>query len=157
MTGALYRRPSLLRGRIVDPLIKTLVLRVGLGGRASGADPLRVLRMRGRSSGQLRDVPIRVAVIGGQRYLVSMLGEAQWVRNLRACHDAQLVVGNDVEPVTALEIHGPEKAAFLAQYLVHPAFKTSARSAMHVNTDRLTSGEVDRVAALHPVFRLSAS
>jgi deazaflavin-dependent oxidoreductase (nitroreductase family) len=151
---AFYRRPSRLRTRIVDPMIRSLVLRFGLGRRDNGDDPLRVLRIRGRISGKPLDVPIRVAVISGRRYLVSMAGEAQWVRNLRASNTAQLVVGEDAETVTAREIDGDEKSAFLSRYLVHPAFRTAARFGFGVDTRRLTDADIAFVAERHPVFRL---
>jgi F420H(2)-dependent quinone reductase len=149
-----YRRPSRVRSLVVDPVIGTLVIRCGLGRRNRGDDPLRVLRVRGRASGRILDVPIRVAVIDGERYLVSMTGEAHWVRNLRASPTAQLVVGNDTEAIKAHEIHGDEKSAFLASYLVHPAFRTAARFGFGVDTRRLTDADIAFVAERHPVFRL---
>src|SRR3970282_2218982 len=42
------------------------------------------LEIRGRKSGQLRELPVVVATVGGELYLVSMLGqEAAWVANAR--------------------------------------------------------------------------
>jgi deazaflavin-dependent oxidoreductase (nitroreductase family) len=149
-----YRRPSRFRSLFIDPTIGTLVIRCGLGRGNRGDDPLRVLRVRGRISGRLLDVPIRVAVIDGERYLVSMAGEAHWVRNLRASPTAQLVVGKDTETIKADEIHGDEKSAFLASYLVHPAFRTAARFGFGVDTRRLTDADIAFVAERHPVFRL---
>jgi hypothetical protein len=151
---ASYRRPSRFRSLLIDPAIRTLVIRCGFGRRNRGDDPLRVLRVRGRITGRLVDVPIRVAVIDRERYLVSMAGEAHWVRNLRASPTAQLVVGDDTEAIKAHEIHGDDKTAFLARYLVHPAFRTAARFGFGVDTRRLTDADIAFVAERHPVFRL---
>jgi hypothetical protein len=51
MTAAPYKRPSRFRIRLLNPLILFLIRRFSLGGR--GADLLRILRVRGRSSGRL--------------------------------------------------------------------------------------------------------
>ena len=54
---------------------------------AAGIWPERVaaLEVRGRRSGRTTSFPIVIADLGGERYLVSMLGEkANWVRNVRA-------------------------------------------------------------------------
>lgn len=44
------------------------------------------LEVRGRSSGKLRKVPILHTRYEGQDYLVSLAGESQWVRNVRAAY-----------------------------------------------------------------------
>ena len=46
---------------------------------------LVTLEVTGRTSGRTFSFPMVVAILDGQRYLVSMLGEnVQWVRNVRA-------------------------------------------------------------------------
>ncbi len=155
MTDRYYRRPTWVRVRLVNPLFRTLVLRAGLGRRGRGGqDVMRVLRVRGRRSGRSYDVPVRIATWDGQRYILSMLGEAQWVRNLRAAGAAQLLVGTSVEPVAAREIWAEEKAAFLTWYCQHPAYRLRARTALRADTANLTPAEVDRLARRYPVFRL---
>jgi hypothetical protein len=43
------------------------------------------LEVTGRKSGRTVSLPVVVAVVDGERYLVSMLGEhVQWVQNVRA-------------------------------------------------------------------------
>jgi deazaflavin-dependent oxidoreductase (nitroreductase family) len=153
MTPPFYRRPSPVRRRVIDPLIAMLLRRArrGAGGEPDG---LRVLRVRGRTTGLPRDVAIGVAAIDGERYILSMLGESQWVRNLRASGTAELVVGRDVEHVSAREIRGAEKSAFLASYLSHPAYALRARVALRIDSRRLTSAAVDSAGMSYPVFRL---
>lgn len=152
MTTAHYKRPSRFRTGVINPLIAVLVRRFGMGG--GGADLLRILRVRGRKSGRLYEIPLRVAILDEQRYLVSMLGEAQWVRNLRTAGTAELVLGSAVEPIHTREIHGEQKRAFLRQYFQHAQFELRARYALKVDTKHLTPAEVDRAAGLYPVFRI---
>src|SRR5258705_9638079 len=46
---------------------------------------LCTLELTGRRSGRAISFPLVMAVVGGERYLVSMLGtDVAWVRNLRA-------------------------------------------------------------------------
>ncbi len=48
-------------------------------------DYLVTLEVTGRKSGRTVSLPVVVAVVDGQRYLVSMLGEnVHWVQNVRA-------------------------------------------------------------------------
>jgi deazaflavin-dependent oxidoreductase (nitroreductase family) len=138
---------------VVNPILRFLVLRFGLGSRAN-QDILRILRVRGRRSGRLHDVPVRVAVMGERRYILSMLGESQWVRNLRASGSAQLIVGEKVEPIGADEIQGAEKAAFLLWYIQHPQYAQRARYGLKADTRHVTPAEIARLAGLYPVFRL---
>ncbi len=46
---------------------------------------METLEVIGRKSGRIISLPVVIATVDGQRYLVSMLGErAQWVHNVRA-------------------------------------------------------------------------
>jgi deazaflavin-dependent oxidoreductase (nitroreductase family) len=148
-----YQPPSHFRVAVINPILRLLVLRFGLGGQGE-QDVMRILRVRGRKSGKLYDVPVRVAVMDGRRYVLSMLGEAQWVRNLRAAGEAEMVVGEQVEAVRCSEVHGEEKAAFLRWYCQHPDYKLRARFALRVDVNHLTEAEIKRVAGLYPVFGL---
>jgi deazaflavin-dependent oxidoreductase (nitroreductase family) len=148
-----YRRPSPLRARVVDPVVRWLVLRCGLGRRGD-QDVLRVLRVRGRRSGRPHDVPVRIAAWEGQRYILSMLGESQWVRNLRAVGMAELLVGEATESVRARELETDDKAAFFAWYC--RVYELRARFGLQADPRQLTPAELDRLAHRYPVFRLEA-
>ena len=152
-TDRYYRRPTWVRIRLVNPLLRVLVLRAGLGHRGD-QNLMRVVRVRGRRSGRLYEVPVRIAAWKGQRYIVSLQGESQWARNLRAAGTAQLLVGTSVEPVVAREIQAEEKAAFLAWYCQQPDHRLSVRYGLKADTANLTAAEADRLARQHPVFRL---
>jgi hypothetical protein len=153
MTGTIYRRPTWVRVKFVNPVLSALVLRAGLGRRGE-QNQLRVLRVRGRRSGRECDTPVRIAMWGGTRYVISLLGEAQWVKNLRAAGTAQLLVGSSVEPVFSYEIGGEEKVAFLEWYCRQPAHRLSVRAGLKVNPVELTSADIRRLVHQHPIFRL---
>src|SRR5512138_1803612 len=141
---------------IVNPILHFLVLRFGIGTHGA-QDVLRILRVRGRKSGRIYETPVRIANWNGHRYIISMLGESQWVHNLRAAGQAQLLAGKNVEPVSTSEIVEKDKTAFLIWYCQHPEFAQRARSVLKVNTDRLTSVEIERLCQLWPVFRLQGT
>jgi deazaflavin-dependent oxidoreductase (nitroreductase family) len=127
---AVPRPPSRARlafYRTMNPVIRFMVRR-GTGGR--GADLLRILRVRGRKSGRDYEVPVRVAVLDGQRYVISLLGDAQWVRNLRAAGQAQLLHGTSAEAVSAREISEKEKTELLTRLCGIPQFASRARSVL---------------------------
>jgi hypothetical protein len=75
-------------------------------------------------------VPVRVALIGGNRYVMTMLGDAQWARNLRASGTAQLLYRGHAETVTARELSGDGKTRFLATLCRDPRFGRRARTVL---------------------------
>jgi deazaflavin-dependent oxidoreductase (nitroreductase family) len=159
MTSVYYQGPSRWQSgfyKFMNPLIRFQVLRLGLGG--GGVDLLRILRVRGRKSGRVYEFPVRVAVLDNQRYIISMLGETQWVRNLRAMGTAQLIVGKTAESVHTHELQGQEKTTMLAQCCQYKQFEQRARSmlksALKLNTKHLTPAEIDLLAHVWFVFRL---
>lgn len=77
----------------------------------------RVLRVRGRKSGEWKTTPVNVLTIDGQRYLVAPRGVTQWVRNLRVAGGGELTVGRRVQAFTADELPDDAKAPILQMYL----------------------------------------
>lgn len=74
-----------------------------------GATPnyMETLEVTGRKSGQAISLPVVVAVVDGERYLVSMLGEnVQWVRNVRVAEGSAVLKSGGRE-----EVHLEEVAA----------------------------------------------
>lgn len=141
--------------RYVNPVMR-LMVRMGSGGR--GADLLRVLRVRGRTSGRLYEVPVRVAVLDGQRYLMTMTGDTQWARNLRAAGQGQLVLGKTAEQVSAREIDGQEKTAFFTRCFQHREFEQRARSTLKSafgrNVTSLGASDIELLSRIWFVFHL---
>jgi deazaflavin-dependent oxidoreductase (nitroreductase family) len=138
---------------VVNPILHFLIIQFGLGTRGD-QDVLRILRVRGRKSGRTYVMPVRIAKLDGQRYVISMLGESPWARNLRAVGGGLLRAGRNIESVHAEEIVGQEKATFLTWYCQYPEFAQRARYALKAGTDQLTPAEIDRLCRLWPVFRL---
>ena len=101
-----------------------------------------VLVVPRRRSGGLQAVPVNVVRVGRARYLVSMRGETQWVRNLRAAGEAELRRFRRSERIRAVEVPVDERAPIIAAYRARWDF---------VNR-RFFASRPD--AADHPVFRL---
>ena len=56
-----------------------------MGSTGVASNYLVTLEVTGRKSGQIFSLPLVLAIVDGQRYLVSMLGNnVQWVHNVRA-------------------------------------------------------------------------
>jgi deazaflavin-dependent oxidoreductase (nitroreductase family) len=149
-----YQAPSRLRRRLINPVILWALHRGALGGR--DAFLMRILRVRGRVSGRTFEIPVRVVTLNENRYLVSMLGEAQWVRNLRAAGAAELALGENVSPVEAVELHDEQKRTVIREYAEHPQLTVNARYALKIDTKHLTPAEVGRAADKYPVFKLQS-
>jgi deazaflavin-dependent oxidoreductase (nitroreductase family) len=112
----------------------------------------RVLRVRGRSSGEWRSVPVNLLTVDGVRYLVAPRGHVQWVRNLRAAGAGELVRGRHVERFAAEELAGPAKPAVLRAYLRRWAFEVD-RFFPGLTPDA-TDQQWLAVADDYPVFRI---
>ncbi|BCL79789.1 hypothetical protein ccbrp13_22540 [Ktedonobacteria bacterium brp13] len=76
-----YQVPTFVR--LANILTLTL-LRAGVKLVGFGNYPMYLLTVRGRKSGQLRTVPIVTIERNGKRYVGSVYGIVDWVRNLRA-------------------------------------------------------------------------
>ena len=77
MAGEHYRRPGWFTRNVFNPRV-AVATRAGLSIWGS-----RILQVRGRTSGQVRETPVNLLTFDGQRYLVAPRGVTEWVRNLR--------------------------------------------------------------------------
>ena len=123
-----------------------------LSARGVGPDYLVTLEVPGRRSGRTVSLPIVVADVRGERYLVSMLGEGvNWVRNIRAAGgDATLRHGRR-EEVRLEEVAPERRAPVLKAYLGR-----APNARVHIPVDKdapLT--DFERVAGRFPVFRIA--
>jgi hypothetical protein len=119
-----------------------------------GLPPARqvVIELRGRKSGKLRPLPVVVATVNGERYLVSMLGGgASWVANARAGGPAWLRHGNR-EAVRLVEVSGPERVPVLREYV---RLAPGARPFIPVAVGAPES-DFAAVVDRYPVFRVDA-
>ena len=74
------------------------------------------LAVRARQTGDTQEVPVNVLVHGGVSYLVSVRGESQWVRNLRAAGTCELRQGGRAREVKAEELPAGERQPVIAAY-----------------------------------------
>jgi deazaflavin-dependent oxidoreductase (nitroreductase family) len=111
--GHRYLEPGWVTQHAFNRLVRRLT-RMGLSVRGS-----RELRVRGRSTGEWRSVPVNLLFHEGRRYLVAPRGQTQWVRNLRVAGSGELRVGRRVEVFRAVEVTDEHKAAILRAYLRH--------------------------------------
>ena len=80
-----------------------------------GNYPMYLLTVRGRKSGLPRTVSLAIIERNGKRYVDSVYGIVDWVRNLRAAGEAVLTRGRRAETVTARELPTGEAALVLRE------------------------------------------
>jgi len=115
-------------------------------------DGVVALEVVGRKSGRIVSFPVVMTVVEGQRYLASMLGESQWVRNVRTAGGRAVLRSGGYEKVQLTEIPASERARILKVYL-HAA--PGARPHVAVDMDAPIE-EFEKVAADYPVFRVTS-
>ena len=106
-----YVEPGGFTTKVWNPLVAWLTRR---GLSLAGSRELRVV---GRTSGEVRRTPVNLLELDGTRYLVAPRGTTQWVRNLRAAGEGQLVVGRRTEEFRSVEVADADKAPILREYL----------------------------------------
>jgi hypothetical protein len=109
------------------------------------------LEVRARRSGRVIELPLVIAVIAGDRFLVSMLGErVDWVRNARAAGGDVVLRHGRREEVHLEEVAVEWRAPVLKAYL---NAAPGARPHIPVHKDAPLS-DFERVASQFPVFRV---
>ena len=133
--------------------IATMLNRAWAAIYSSGIMPdyLVTMEVTGRKSGRTVSLPVVVAVINGQRYVVSMLGEnVQWVHNVRAARGRAVFRSGGREEIHLEEVPAEGRAPILRAYLQRAP---GARPHVPVNKDA-PMAEFEKVAAAFPVFRV---
>src|SRR5205823_11236105 len=93
-----------------------------------------------------------IAVVEGQRYLVSMLGEnVSWVQNVRAAGGRAVRRSGARERVQLEDVPFGQRAPLLKTYLLRAP---GARPHIPVNKDAPLA-EFEKIAASFPVFRVA--
>lgn len=124
------------------------------GSSGVASDCLVTLEVTGRKSRRVISVPLVMAIVDGQRYLVSMLGEnVAWVRNARAAGGRAVLRHGVREEVRLEEMPPGQRAAVLKAYLQRAP---GARPHVPVDKDAPLS-EFEKIAAAFPVFRAIAT
>jgi deazaflavin-dependent oxidoreductase (nitroreductase family) len=112
------------------------------------------LEVRGRKSGRVFSLPVVMAVVNGQRYLVSMLGEkVAWVENVRAAGGKAVLRHGRREEIHLEEVPVAQRAPILKAYLQRAP---GARPHVRVDKDAALS-EFEKIAATIPVFRVCSA
>ena len=141
-----YRKPGWFTNHVFNPTVQALT-RMGVSVWGS-----RILRVRGRSSGEWRSQPVNLLTFEGKRYLVAPRGLTQWVRNIRVSGEGELLLGSKAERFRAVEIPDSEKLPILRAYL--KIWKAEV-GVFFQGVDANSSEEnLRRIAPDHPVFRV---
>jgi deazaflavin-dependent oxidoreductase (nitroreductase family) len=141
-----YKAPGWFTRNVFNRIVAGLT-RLGISVVGS-----RVLRVRGRTSGEWRSVPVNLLTFEGQRYLVAPRGETQWVKNIRKAGGGELQLGRKTEPISVVELADEEKPDLLRAYLK----RWKAETGVFFDGVSANSPEEDvrRIAPDHPVFRI---
>ena len=141
-----YVEPDLFTRKVMNPVV-ALCTRLGVSIYGS-----RVLRVRGRATGEWRTTPVNVLTVDGERYLVAPRGITQWVRNIRASGAGELKVGRRVETVAVEELPDAAKPPLLRAYLKRWKFEVG----MFFDGVGPDASDEDmlRIAPGYPVFRI---
>ena len=116
-----------------------------------GPDHWVTLEVVGRRSGRTISFPLVMAVLDGERYLVSMLGrDAAWVRNVKAAAGRAVLRHGGAEEVLLEELPTEKRAPVLKAYLQRAP---GARPHIPVDKDAPLAA-FEAIAAQIPVFRV---
>lgn len=146
---AYYRRPDWFTKNVFNATV-ALLTRAGVSVWGS-----RVLRVRGRKSGEWHSHPVNLLTFEGKQYLVAPRGLTQWVRNIRAAGGGELLLGTRVQPFKAVEVSDMEKIPILRAYLKRWKFEVGIFF-QGVGADS-PQDELKRIAPDHPVFRIEST
>lgn len=112
---------------------------------------LITLEVPGRRSGRTVSLPLVMAVVESERYLVSMLGpDVDWVRNVKAAGGNVTLRHGRREEVRLEEVPADRRAPILKAYLQRAP---GARPHIPVNKDAPLS-EFEHESENYPVFRI---
>lgn len=112
---------------------------------------LATLDVTGRKSGKTISLPVVIAIVGGERYLVSMLGEkVTWVQNVRAAQGRAVLRAGRRQEIRLVDVPIEARAPILKQYLQRAP---GARPHIPVDKDAPLSA-FESIAAQYPVFHI---
>ena len=110
-----------------------------------------------RQSGRLRRTSLVVAEHGTSRYLVSLAGESEWVKNVRANNSRASLRRLRSRPVRLVELPVAERPPVLKAYLSKRAYSKSpefeAREFFGVSPNA-SLDDLAEIAGRYPVFRI---
>jgi hypothetical protein len=122
---------------------------------ALGLMPKRwvTLEVPGRTSGQITRFPLGLADWHGDWYVVSMLGECNWVKNVRAAGGRVVLRGRLAQECVLEEVPPAQCAPILARYV-----EKVPGGRPHIPVPRgAPPEEFAAIADRYPVFRVTAT
>ena len=119
------------------------------------------LAVRGRRSGEMRRIPILRTLYRGDAYLVSLAGESEWVRNVRAAEGLATIRRRTKRPVRLVEVPLIDRAEILYEYYVQGVRRSGAEAGE--KQARYNFGlepnpsleDFRKIASRYPVFRIT--
>lgn len=118
------------------------------------------LQVEGRFSGKTRKTPVVVTSNGETDYVVSLAGESQWARNVRAAGGNAVLKRREKRRVRLTEVAVPERAPIIGEYIRQGAERSGARAAdeqarFYFGLAPAPSlAEIESIADHYPVFRI---
>jgi len=107
-----------------------------------------VLEVPGRRTGRITRFPLGMADVDGRWYLVSMLGECNWVRNVRAADGRIVLRRRRAKSSRLVEIPVDQRAVVLRRYV-----QKVPGGRPHIPVDpRAPVSAFEDIAARYPVF-----
>ena len=94
-------------GWLVQKVLNPVVMRTGMA---------TVLAVKTRTTGREQTLPVNVLEYDGSEYLVSVRGETQWVRNLRATGECELRKKGRARRLAATEIPAGDRGPIVGAY-----------------------------------------
>jgi deazaflavin-dependent oxidoreductase (nitroreductase family) len=149
MSDPHYQAPGWFTRNVFNRAVAALT-RVGISVWGS-----RILEVRGRKTGVARRTPVNLLTLDRARYLVAPRGHTQWVRNLRASGEGDLLVGRRREHFRSTEIADADKEEIFRAYLRRWKWEVG-QFFSGVGPDSQTA-ELERIAPDHPIFQIDES
>ena len=143
-----YRQPGWFTRNVFNRLVAWLT-KAGISVWGS-----RLLEVRGRKSGHPHRTPVNLLSVDGDRYLVAPRGNTQWVRNLRAAGEGNLLLGRRSEHFRATEVDDADKEPILRDYVRRWTWEVG--QFFDGVSPQSPPGEFLRIAPNHPVFRIDS-
>jgi hypothetical protein len=115
------------------------------------------LEVRGRKTGKLIRVSLSRTDYAGSQYFVSLAGEVDWVKNVRAAGGKVVIVSRKQTPIQLMEIPLEERAPILLAYVQKRAFTHSGAQASQLFFGlgpHPTLQEMNEIASRYVVFKV---
>lgn len=119
------------------------------------------LEVRGRRSGRPRRTPILRTPYHGDDHLVSLSGESEWVRNVRAADGHAIIRRRGAQRVRLVELPPGDRAPVVAEYVRRAVDRSGPAAAERANRSYFGLGpnatleDIEAIVDHYPVFRIT--